>query len=350
MDRALVNVHGEELTFRVGDKKLVFNIESTSKYPRKHGDESIHMIDILDTTCEDYFHEVLNVQKSIHPLSGSPTPSSDPVVEPLSPSLTPFRDSDLLLEETGAFVSLDDSIPPSIDNAIYDSEGDILFLEELLNDDPTPDLPHPLPVFEINETEKIKTSIENPPNLDLKDLPPHLELGENHLHLPLWNICLPKDAFRSLQCSWDFPKVHGGYLHDMIEKTMEVFMDDILVFMDSFSSCLFHLDMMLKSGIEVDRAKVDVISKLPPPTMVKGIRSVLGHAGFYRRFLQDFSKIARPMTHLLEKDTPFFFSSECQSSFEILKKQLTKAPILVSPDWDLPFEIMCDASDFAVGA
>ncbi|GJU56989.1 reverse transcriptase domain-containing protein [Tanacetum coccineum] len=105
-----------------------------------------------------------------------------------------------------------------------------------------------------------------------------------------------------------------------------------------------------KSGIEVDRAKVDVISKLPPPTTVKGIRSFLGYIGFYRRFIKDFSKIARPMTHLLEKDTPFFFSSECQSSFEILKKKLTEAPILVSPDWDLPFKLMCDASDYAIGA
>ncbi|GJT17610.1 hypothetical protein Tco_0876316 [Tanacetum coccineum] len=109
--------------------------------------------------------------------------------------------------------------------------------------------------------------------------------AENHLHLPLWNICLPKAAFRSFQCSWDFPKVHGGYLHDMIEKTMEVFMDDFLVFGDSFSSCLFHLDMMLKSGIEVDQAKVDVIVKLPPPTTVKGIRSFLDHSDFYRRFI-----------------------------------------------------------------
>ncbi|GJT72427.1 reverse transcriptase domain-containing protein [Tanacetum coccineum] len=105
-----------------------------------------------------------------------------------------------------------------------------------------------------------------------------------------------------------------------------------------------------KSGIEVDKAKVDVIAKLPHPTSVKGIRSFLGHAGFYRRFIQDFSKIARPMTHLLEKDTPFIFSKECVESFNILKKKLTEAPILVAPDWDLPFEIMCDASDYAVGA
>ncbi|GKA15914.1 reverse transcriptase domain-containing protein [Tanacetum coccineum] len=106
-----------------------------------------------------------------------------------------------------------------------------------------------------------------------------------------------------------------------------------------------------KSEIEVDKAKVDVIDKLPHPTSVKGIRSFLGHAGFYHRFIQDFSKIARPMTHLLEKDTPFIFSKECIESFNILKKKLTEAPILVAPDWDLPFEIMCDASDYyAVGA
>ncbi|GKB22996.1 reverse transcriptase domain-containing protein [Tanacetum coccineum] len=168
--------------------------------------------------------------------------------------------------------------------------------------------------------------------------------------------------------------------HDMIEETMEVFMDDFSVFEDSFSSCLSHLDKMLKrcedtnlvlnwekchfmvkegivlghkiskSGNEVDREKIEVIAKLPPPTSVKGIRSFLGHAGFYRRFIQDFSKIARPMTHLLEKETPFIFSTECREAFETLKKKLTEAPILVSPDWDLPFEIMCDANDFAVGA
>ncbi|GJV96594.1 reverse transcriptase domain-containing protein [Tanacetum coccineum] len=104
-----------------------------------------------------------------------------------------------------------------------------------------------------------------------------------------------------------------------------------------------------KNGIEVDKAKVDVIAKLPHPTTIKGIRSFLGHAGFYRRFIQDFSKIARPMTRLLEKDTLFFFSKECIEAFQTLKKKLTEAPILVAPDWDLPFELMCDASDFAIG-
>ncbi|GJR49387.1 reverse transcriptase domain-containing protein [Tanacetum coccineum] len=168
--------------------------------------------------------------------------------------------------------------------------------------------------------------------------------------------------------------------HDMIEKTMEVFMDDFSVFGDSFSSCLANLDRMLKrcedtklalnwekshfmvkegivlghkisrKGIEVDKAKVDVISKLPHPTTVKGIRSFLGHAGFYRRFIKDFSKISRPMTHLLEKNTPFIFSEDCILAFQILKKKLTEAPILIAPNWDQPFEIMCDASDYAIGA
>ncbi|GJS45927.1 reverse transcriptase domain-containing protein [Tanacetum coccineum] len=498
---ALVDVHDEKLTLRVCDEELVFNVESTSKYPQKHGDESIHKIDILDITCEDHFHEVLNVQKSINPMSGSPTPSPDPVVKSLSPSLTPFRDSDFLLEETDVFLSLGDSIPSGIDNGIYDSEGDILFLEELLNEDPTPNLPPiPHPVCLINETEKIKSSIDDPLDLELKDLPPHLEYAylegtsklpviiskdlkreekeqllkvlkshkraiawkisdireviklldagliypisdspwmspihvvpkkegmtvitnENNEFIPIrlvtgWRVCIdyrklndatrkdhfplpfmdqmlkrlagnkfyyfldgfsgyfqipidPQDqdkttftcpygtfAYRRMpfglcNAPMTFQMCMVAIFHDMIEKTMEVCMDDFSVFEDSFSSCLPHLDMMLKLGIEVDRAKVDVISKLHPSTTVKGIRSFLGHTGFYKRFVKDFSKIARPMTHLLEKDTPFFFSFECQSSFEILKKKLTEAPILVSPDWDLPFELMCDASNFAVGA
>nr|GEY21864.1 reverse transcriptase domain-containing protein [Tanacetum cinerariifolium] len=166
----------------------------------------------------------------------------------------------------------------------------------------------------------------------------------------------------------------------MIEKTMEVFMDDFSVFENSFQSCLSHLERILKrcedtnlclnwekshfmvkegivighniskQGIEVDKAKVDVITKLPHPTTVKGIRSFLGHVGFYRRFIKDFSKIVRPMTRLLEKDTPFIFSQECVDAFQTLNRKLTEAPILIALDWDMPFELMCDASDFAIGA
>ncbi|GJU72089.1 hypothetical protein Tco_1263494 [Tanacetum coccineum] len=95
------------------------------------------------------------------------------------------------------------------------------------------------------------------------------------------------------------------------------------------------------TGLEVDKAKIDVILKLPP-TNIKGVRSFLGHAGFYRCFIEDFSKIARPLTKLLEKDTPFEFNGECQKAFGSLKEKLTCAPMIVSLNWNLPFELMCD--------
>ncbi|GKC37043.1 reverse transcriptase domain-containing protein, partial [Tanacetum coccineum] len=146
--------------------------------------------------------------------------------------------------------------------------------------------------------------------------------------------------------------------YDMIEESVEVFMDDFSVFGNSFDTCLNNLDKMLQrgkdahlvlnwekchfmvkeglllghklssAGLEVDKAKIDVISKLPPPTNVKGVRSFLGHAVFYRRFIKEFSKISRPITKLLEKDTPFEFDNEYQKALESLKEKLTYAPMI----------------------
>ncbi|KAJ9561834.1 hypothetical protein OSB04_006994 [Centaurea solstitialis] len=157
-----------------------------------------------------------------------------------------------------------------------------------------------------------------------------------------------------------------------------IFMDDFSVFGNSFDACLKSLDRVLarceeshlvlnwekchfmvrigivlghkisKDCLEVDKAKIDTISKLPPPTNIKGVRSFLGHAGFYRRFIKDFSKITRPLTKLLEKDSPFIFDEGCTTAFETLKHQLTNSPIMIPPDWSQPYEIMCDASDYAV--
>nr|GEV09462.1 reverse transcriptase domain-containing protein [Tanacetum cinerariifolium] len=130
-----------------------------------------------------------------------------------------------------------------------------------------------------------------------------------------------------------FQRCMMSIFHDMIEKTMEVFMDDFSEkshFMVKEGIVLSH--KISKNGIEVDKAKVDAIAKLPHPITVKCIRSFLGHAGFYRRFIQDFSKLARPMTRLLEKDTPFFFSKECVEAFQTLKRKLTEASILIAPD------------------
>ncbi|GKA51177.1 reverse transcriptase domain-containing protein [Tanacetum coccineum] len=177
-----------------------------------------------------------------------------------------------------------------------------------------------------------------------------------------------------------FQRCMLAIFHDMIKESVEVIMGDFSVFGDSFDKCLNNLDKMLRhckyahlvlnwekchfmvkegivlghkvsgAGLEVDKAKIDVISKLPPPTNIKGVRSFLGHAGFYRHFIKDFSKIARPLTKLLEKDTPFEFDDECQKAFKLLKEKLTCASVIVNPNWNLPFELMCDSSDFAVGA
>ena len=105
-----------------------------------------------------------------------------------------------------------------------------------------------------------------------------------------------------------------------------------------------------ESGIEVHKAKIDLISNLPPPRYVKEIRSFLGHVGFYQRFIKDFSKISRPLCNLLAKDAPFVFDDECLRAFKRLKTKLTFAPIIQPPDWKVLFEIMCDASDYAIGA
>ena len=102
-------------------------------------------------------------------------------------------------------------------------------------------------------------------------------------------------------------------------------------------------------GIEVDKAKVDAIENMPCPKDIKGIRSFLGHVGFYRRYIKDFFKVSKPLTNLLQKDIPFVFDDDCVEAFEILKKALITPPVVQPPDWNLPFEITCDASDYVVG-
>jgi hypothetical protein len=93
-------------------------------------------------------------------------------------------------------------------------------------------------------------------------------------------------------------------------------------------------------GIKVVIAKVEAVEKLPPPTDIKSLRSFLGHAGFYRRFIKDFSKITKPLTNLLQKDVPFDFNEKCLVAFLTLKRALITAPIIKPPNWSPPFEIM----------
>ncbi|KAM1056753.1 hypothetical protein COP2_030912 [Malus domestica] len=177
-----------------------------------------------------------------------------------------------------------------------------------------------------------------------------------------------------------FQRCMVSIFSDYVEKIIEIFMDDFSVFGDSFDKCLDNLTLILKrcvetnlvlnwekchfmvkqgivlghiiteKGIEVDKSKVDLVRYLPSPTSVREVRSFLGHAGFYRRFIKDFSKIAQPLCRLLQKDVSFAFNEACEKAFKHLKELLTTAPIITPPDWSIPFELMCDASDYALGA
>jgi hypothetical protein len=105
-----------------------------------------------------------------------------------------------------------------------------------------------------------------------------------------------------------------------------------------------------EKGIELDKAKMETLEQFPPPMDVKSLRSFPGYAGFYRRFIKDFSKIIKPLTHLLQKDVAFDFDEKCLAAFRTMKSALVSAPIIQPLDWSQPFEIMCDTSDYAVGA
>ncbi|GKC99495.1 reverse transcriptase domain-containing protein [Tanacetum coccineum] len=390
----------------VDDEAITFKVGQTSRYSYNEA-ESVNRINVIDVSWEEYAQEVVGFSDSS--TSGNPTLSLDPIISTSFPSLTPFEGCDFILEEIEACLT-NDSTPPGIDDADFDPEGDLLLLEKLLNDDPSSPLPPKKLHFE--EIKTIKSSIDDPPELELKDLPSHLEYAflEGTDKLPViiskelkdeekaallkvlksykraiaWKIfdikgidpsfcthkilmeddfkpaiqhqrrvnmkiheVIKKEVIKILNARLIYPISDSpcmmAIFHDMIEEIMEVFMNDFSVFEDSLSSYLSYLDKMLKrcedtnlvlnwekchfmvnegivlghkiskSGIEIDKAKVDVIVKLPHPTSVKGVR-------------------------------------KCIESFNILKKKLTEASILVATDWDLPFEIMYDASDYAIGA
>ncbi|XP_070007395.1 uncharacterized mitochondrial protein AtMg00860-like [Nicotiana sylvestris] len=104
-----------------------------------------------------------------------------------------------------------------------------------------------------------------------------------------------------------------------------------------------------KNVIEVDKAKIGVISKLPPPTSVNGVWSFLSHIGFYEHFCKDISKVVNPLRKLLEKDAKLHFNDDCMRAFELINHKLTTTPIITAPNWSIPFELMCDTRDVAVG-
>nr|GEX44640.1 reverse transcriptase domain-containing protein [Tanacetum cinerariifolium] len=429
-ERVLIDVFEGELTLRVDKEAITFNLDQTSRYSANYNDMTANRIDVIDMACEECSQEVLSFSDVI--VSGNPTPYYDPIISTTSLTLTPFGNIDFLLEEVDAFLALeDDPTSPEVDQSYVDTEGDILLLKAFLNDDPPlplPDqgnyLPQVRKELKICEAKSNKSSIDKPPEVELKDLPPHLEYAfmENEvlklldagLIYPISDSpwvspvhCVPKKSGFTvvkneeneliptrLVTGWrvciDYRKLNEAtrkdhfplpFMDQMIERLAEnqyyCFLDGfsryfqipidpkdqekttftcpygtfayrrmpfgLCIFKNSFQACLSRLERMLKrcedtnlclnwwkshfmvkegivlghkiskEGIEVDKAKVDVIAKLPHPTTVKGIRSFLGHAGFYRG-------------------------------------KLTEAPILIALEWDMPFELMCDASDFAIGA
>nr|GEW32651.1 hypothetical protein [Tanacetum cinerariifolium] len=381
-ERALIDVFEGELTLRVVKEAITFNLDQTSRYLANYNDMTANHIDVIDMACEEYSQQVLGFSDVI--TSGNPTPYYDLIVSTNSPTLTLIENSDFLFKEVDAFLALeDDPTSPEVDQS-YE--------------------------LKIYEAKTDKSSIAEPPEVKLKDFPPHhsflegddkfpviiakdlsveektalimiLKLHKRAIALKLSDNKDPKDQEKTtFTCPYGtfayrrpmpfglsnapgtFQRYMMAIFHDIIEKTLEVFMVDFLVFRNSFQTCLSHLEKMLKwcedtnlclnwekshfmikegivlghkiskDGIEVDKVKVKVIAKLPHPTTVKCIHSFLGHAGFYHRFIKDFSKIARLMTRLLEKDTPFIFSKECVEAFQTLKRKLTEAPILIAPD------------------
>ncbi|GKC70131.1 reverse transcriptase domain-containing protein [Tanacetum coccineum] len=179
--RALIDVYDGELTLRVGKEAVTFNLDQNSRYSSNYDDNSVNRIDVIDMACEEYSQECLGFSDVI--ASGNPTPYYDPIVSTSSLTLTPFEDSDFLLEKIDAFHALeDDPTSLEVDHSYYNSEWDILLLKSFLNDDPS--LPPPtqgmyLPQIrkelKICEAQKDKSSIDEPPEVELKDLPPHLE-------------------------------------------------------------------------------------------------------------------------------------------------------------------------------
>nr|GEY96711.1 reverse transcriptase domain-containing protein [Tanacetum cinerariifolium] len=340
--RALIDVYGEELTLRVCDEAITFKVGNTLKFSYDDA-ESINQIDVIDVAYEEYSQEVLGFSGNSE--NCNPTLVVEPIITRSSLSLTLFEGGDFILEEiknhdsvsrdihsediseffsafpvplenydfffekTERFTSVLEfetfSFDPRENNAdvslpeyeCFYPDGDISLLEKFLNKDPS----SPLPPKEIKtkELKSIKSSVDEPPELELKDLPSHLE-------------------YASLEGT---DKLSVIIAKDLKDDEKERLIKVLKSHKQAIAWKLFDIKVIghkiSKSGIEVDRAKVDVIAKLPPPTTIKGVRSFLGHAG---------------------------------EAFETLKKKLTEAPILVAPNWDLPFEIMCVASDFAVGA
>nr|GEU43327.1 reverse transcriptase domain-containing protein [Tanacetum cinerariifolium] len=292
ISRALIDVYREEITLRVNDEAVTYNLNQTTRYSSTYDDMSVNRIDIINIVREEYAQEMLGF--SNNSLGGNPTSTFDPIISDSSPSLTPFEGSDFILEEIEAYLK-DESISPEIDHADYLKQGEVI---------------------------KAKSSIEEPPDLELKDLPSHLEYAylEGVDKLP---VIIAKDLK-------DYEKEallkKGGIT--IVENENNEFIPTRSQMLEGLAGNEFYCFLNGFTGY----------FQIPinPPDPEKTTFTCL-------------------MEHLLIEECPLAFAmllghfKDCIDAFETLKKKLTEALILVVPDWNLPFELMCDASDFAIG-
>nr|GEW72141.1 reverse transcriptase domain-containing protein [Tanacetum cinerariifolium] len=290
--RALIDVHKGELTLRIRNEAITYNLDQTLRYSANYNQMTANKIDVIDMACEEYSQKVLNFSDVT--ASGSPTPYDDPIISTTSHTLTPFGDSDFLLfEEADAFLGLeDDPNSPKFNPFYYDPEGDIILLEAILNSEPLPPLPNHeqyMPSFKKElkfcEAKTVKSSVDEPPEVEkLLDAGLIYPISDSPWVIPIH--CMPKKggftvveneeneltpirlvtgwrekttftcpygtfAYRHMPfglcyASGTFQRCMLAIFHDMVEKTMEVFMNDFSVFGNSFENYLSRLDKMLQ--------------------------------------------------------------------------------------------------------
>ncbi|GKB90119.1 reverse transcriptase domain-containing protein, partial [Tanacetum coccineum] len=246
MTRALVDIHREELILRDGDEKLIFHADSTLKHPHTHGNESINMINFIDITCEDRFPQMLKLKKLNHPSSGSTTPLSDSL-----PSLTPFETSDSLLEEFADELALLEPFPSGIGNADFDSEGDILLLEKLLNDDPSSHLL--LKELHFEELKTIKYSIDDSPLLTNDESLPEEDVPEENFKI----YSNPLFEFDDEYISSGTNPIFNEVLEDIENKDSYVSnLDESVLLVTPFSDA--NEDECFDPGGDIDEIDADV--------------------------------------------------------------------------------------------
>nr|GEU74262.1 reverse transcriptase domain-containing protein [Tanacetum cinerariifolium] len=382
---ALIDVYKGEIILRHDDQSLMLKCGDTPSISYNNF-ESLNKVDLIDATCDEYSQEVLGFSDVANEVS---TSYFEPIVSNSSQNLTPFDESDfLLLEEADAYIAVDDEqISPEIDATYYDPEGDILILEALLNSDPEPPPSNQKDYFptvhkdlksqrRVNpkihdvikkEVEKLLDAGLICPISDSHWMPERLAGNEYYCFLdgfsgyfqipidpkdqenttftcPYGNFAYKRMPFGLFNAPGTFQRCMMAIFHDMIEQTMEVFKDDFLVFGNSFSTCLTNLEKMLKRCEDTKLA----LNWEKSHFMVKeGI--VLGHKISKKGIEVDKAKIESHDPSFREKLTVHLFK-RMYSSVSNLKGKIDRSSNSHCSELDQPFELMCDAIDFAVGA